>query len=172
MEEGLAQGDGIPEDADGVITAATLADYAAPQTKVQPKEEPEAQEEAETEAVSEAAGEPEALTEAAAQAEAQTQAADADAASAGYKAGTYTVTLPGLESDVTVVLTLDENNRITAVGINVSGETPEVGGAAAGELAAAILTAQSADVDGVAGATVTSEAVINAAKECLDQASK
>ena len=69
-------------------------------------------------------------------------------------------------------IVVDGNNRITAVGINASGETPELGGAAASQLAGAILAAQGADVEAVAGATVTSEAIINAAKECLDQASE
>jgi len=160
----MAEGEGIPADADAVITAATLAQYANVQTPVVSREQPEAEEESLTEAAEEAA---EALTEAA------DEAADEQAGSTGtYKEGTYRVTLPGLESDVTVVLTFDANNRITAVGINASGETPELGGAAATQLAGAILSAQSADVEAVAGATVTSEAIINAAKECLDQASE
>ena len=161
----VVEGDGIPEDAVSVITAGTLAQYANVQTPVVPREEPA---EAETESLTEAAGE-EAGEEAG---EALTEAAEETAQAGTYKEGSYRVTLPGLESDVTVVLTFDGNNRITAVGINASGETPELGGAAASQLAGAILAAQGADVEAVAGATVTSEAIINAAKECLDQASE
>ncbi len=83
--------------------------------------------------------------------------------------GTYTATAKGYSSDVTVTVTLTEAG-IADVVLDVSGETPFVGGAAAEPLKAAILEKQSADIDVVGGATLTSNAVIAALQKCLDEA--
>ena len=83
-----------------------------------------------------------------------------------YTAGTYTGTAKGFEGDVTVTLTVDEN-AITDVQIIGENETPAVGGAAMTQLQADILAAQSAEVDGVAGATFTSNAVKTAATAAI-----
>lgn len=88
---------------------------------------------------------------------------------AGFTAGTYEASAQGLGGAVTVTMTMDETS-ITDVVIEGADETPEIGGAAIETLQAAILEAQSADVDGVAGATITSTAVLDAAKDCLAQA--
>ena len=86
-----------------------------------------------------------------------------------YTPGTYTASEQGLESVVTVTMTFDETS-ITDVVIDASGETEGLGAATPEPLAAAILEAQSADIDAVAGATVTSNAVIKAAQNCIAQA--
>ena len=65
-----------------------------------------------------------------------------EASEAVYVPGTYTATARGMESDVTVTMTFDETN-ITNVEVDSSGETPDIGAAAADDLASAILTAQS-----------------------------
>ena len=51
-------------------------------------------------------------------------------------------------------MTFDET-MITDVQIDVSGETPDIGGKVGDQMAQAILSTQSADVDAVSGATVT-----------------
>ena len=87
-----------------------------------------------------------------------------------YTPGTYTASRKGIASDVTVTMTFDETS-ITDVQIDVSGETPELGGKAGPALEQAILDAQSADVDAYTGATVTSDAIREAAADCISQAS-
>ena len=86
-----------------------------------------------------------------------------------YTPGTYTASEQGLESTVTVTMTFDKTS-ITAVSIDASGETEGIGAATPDPLAQAILDAQSAEIDGVAGATVTSNAVKKAAANCIAQA--
>ena len=86
-----------------------------------------------------------------------------------YTPGTYTSKQQGYLSEVTVTVTVDEN-KITAVDIDASGETPTLGGAAAETMAQAALEANSAEVDGVAGSTFTSNAVKAGLADCLAQA--
>ena len=83
--------------------------------------------------------------------------------------GTYTAEAKGFASDVKVTVTLTDAG-IADVTLDVSGETPSIGGAAADALKAAILEKQSAEFDAVAGATVTSNAVKAALQKCLDEA--
>lgn len=85
-----------------------------------------------------------------------------------YTPGTYTATATGMGT-VTVTATFDDNN-ITDVVLDVSGETAGIGQAAGDSLKQQILDAQSADIDGVSGATITSTAVKTAMTDCLTQA--
>ena len=87
-----------------------------------------------------------------------------------FTPGTYEASARGIGSDVKVTMTFDEKS-ITDVQIDVSGETPDIGGKIGDQMASAILQAQSADVDGVTGATVTSDAIKTAAADCISQAS-
>jgi uncharacterized protein with FMN-binding domain len=91
------------------------------------------------------------------------------AADAPFIPGTYTASAAGISSDVIVNVTFDENN-IIAVGLYLEDETPEIGGAIGPEITQQLLDAQSADVDGVSGATVTSDAVKTAFADCIEQA--
>ena len=86
-----------------------------------------------------------------------------------YTPGTYSATANGI-GVVTVTITFDETS-ITAVEVDASNETASIGGAAADTLAEQVLEAQSADIDGVSGATLTSTAVRTAAADCIAQAS-
>ena len=86
-----------------------------------------------------------------------------------YTPGTYTAAAQGLESEVTVTMTFDETS-ITDVVIDVSGETEGIGAAIGDTMQEAILAAQSADVDAVSGASITSNAVKAAANDCIAQA--
>ena len=97
-------------------------------------------------------------------------AAAVHAAPAGlYKAGTYAAKAPGIAGDVLVTMTFDAD-RITDVVIDASSETPAIGQAAAQALKQSIIATQSAGVDAVSGATVTSRAITRAAQKCIDQA--
>lgn len=87
-----------------------------------------------------------------------------------YTAGTYSGTGIGHSSDVTVTATFT-NTDITDVKLDVSGETESIGGAAADKLVEQILKAQSSEIDGVSGATETTNAVKNGLQEAIDQAS-
>lgn len=86
-----------------------------------------------------------------------------------YTPGTYTAKATGIAGDVTVTMTFDAN-RITDVVIDASGETPAIGQAAANKLKALLMEKQTASVDAVSGATVTSDAVSRAAAKCIEQA--
>ena len=66
-------------------------------------------------------------------------------------------------------MTFDEEN-VTDVVLDVSGETPGYGQDAGDALREALLTAQSTEIDGVSGSTITSQAVIVAAGKCFAQA--
>ena len=85
-----------------------------------------------------------------------------------YTPGTYTATAEGMET-VTVTATFDANS-ITDIELDVSGETPSIGQAAKDELIEQIMAAQSAEIDGVSSATITSTAVRTALKNCIAQA--
>jgi uncharacterized protein with FMN-binding domain len=87
----------------------------------------------------------------------------------GYTAGTYTASAKGISSNITVTMTFDADG-ITKVTADVSGETAGIGADIEDEITKAILDAQSADVDGITGATVTSDAVKTAAADCIAQA--
>ncbi len=88
---------------------------------------------------------------------------------AAYVPGTYSASSAGFHSDVTVTVTVDETS-ITEVTLDVSGETEGIGAAAGDALAGQILEAQSAEIDGVSGATVTSSAAKVALTACLAEA--
>ena len=87
----------------------------------------------------------------------------------GFAAGTYTAEADGYGGSVTVTVVVDENG-IASVTAEGEAETPGVGGAALPLMADAILAAQSAEVDGVTGATFTSDAVKAAAANAIAQA--
>ena len=90
------------------------------------------------------------------------------AESAIYTPGTYSATAQGINT-VVVTMTFSET-AITDVVLDVSGETADIGQAAAENLKAALMEAQGAEIDAVGGATVTSNAVMEAAQKCIQQA--
>ena len=92
------------------------------------------------------------------------------AADALYKAGTYTATAENDIGSVVVEMTFSAD-AITDVSIDASSQTKGIGQEAAQPLQEAILKAQSADVDGYTGATLTSDAIKKAAADCIAQAS-
>ena len=96
--------------------------------------------------------------------------AAAAAGEAIYTPGTYSASARGINSDVTVTMTFNETS-ITDVKVDVSGETPDIGGKIGPAMEKAILNAQSPDVDAVSSATISSDAVRAAAADCISQAS-
>ena len=85
-----------------------------------------------------------------------------------YTPGTYSAKAQGINT-VIVTMTFSET-AITDVVLDVSGETAGIGQVAAEELKAALMAAQGAEIDSVSGATVTSNAVMEAANKCIQQA--
>lgn len=85
------------------------------------------------------------------------------------KTETYTGTGKGFGGDVTVTITVDSNGKITAVESTGEKETEAIGGAALATLDANLLEAQSAEFDGVAGATLTSNGYKEAAAAAIAQ---
>ena len=87
-----------------------------------------------------------------------------------FTPGTYEASAKGIASDVKVTMSFDEST-ITDCQIDVSGETPDIGGKVGDEMRQKILSNQSANVDGVSSATVTCDAIKTAAADCISQAS-
>ena len=85
-----------------------------------------------------------------------------------YTPGTYSATGNGY-STLMVTMTFSAD-AITDVQLNLEGETATIGQAAADELKAALMNAQGAEIDAVAGATLTSRGVMEAANKCIQQA--
>ncbi len=86
-----------------------------------------------------------------------------------YTPGTYTGEAGGYGGTVSVTITVDATT-ITEAAAEGGDETPAIGGAALEELAQQIKEAQSGDIDGVSGATITSDGVRAAAKSASAQA--
>ena len=83
---------------------------------------------------------------------------------------TYTGTGKGYGGDVVVTITVnDETKEILSVESAGEKETEAVGGAALEKLDANFLAAQSAEFDGVSGATITSDAYKEAVADALAQ---
>ena len=93
----------------------------------------------------------------------------ASGAAGTYIPGTYEGTAEGISSTVKVTMTFSES-AVTDVVVDTSGETASFGAAAADELREQLLAAGSAEIDGVSGSTITSDAVMKAAKSCYAQA--
>ena len=85
-------------------------------------------------------------------------------------AQSYEATAAGFGGEINVVLDVEEG-KIVGAQITGEGETPAIGGAALETLQNQLVEAGSAEIDGVAGATVTSDAVKTAAALALAQAS-
>ena len=95
--------------------------------------------------------------------------ASTSGAAGQYIPGTYEGTAEGISSTVKVTMTFSDS-AVTDVVVDTSGETASYGAAAADELREQLMAAGSAEIDGVSGSTVTSNAVMKAAKSCYAQA--
>lgn len=86
-----------------------------------------------------------------------------------YKAGTYTATVYGFESDIKVTVEVSDT-EIVSIKADATGES-NVGRDAIKLVKESILNGQSAQVDAVSGATYSTEAFIEAVKSALSEAS-
>ena len=93
------------------------------------------------------------------------QAADAPS----FKAGTYEAKAAGMHGDV-VVKTTFSASRIEKVEVVKQTETQGIGTKAVEVIPGRITDAQSTKVDGVSGATITSNAIKTAVDDCIRQA--
>ncbi len=83
--------------------------------------------------------------------------------------GTYSSAQNGYAGEFEVKVTVDQTS-ITSIEIGENNETESIGGMAIDQLPTAIIDAQSIAIDGVSGATFTSDAIIAGVKDCLQQA--
>lgn len=87
-----------------------------------------------------------------------------------YKAGTYTgVSANGKNGDVTVEVKVTAD-KIESVTVTDHSETPGISDPAIERIPQAIVDGQTLAVDAVTGATITSDAILEAAEEALKQA--
>lgn len=87
----------------------------------------------------------------------------------GMTAGTYTKTVNGLMGAMTLEMTVTAD-KIESLAVTGHVETPGIGGYAAQVIPQSIVDAQTCKVDAVAGATVTSRAIMKAAEAMLTDA--
>ena len=125
---------------------------------------PEATTASATEAATEAAGE----TTAAAETSEETQA-DGTEAGGDLKDGSYDITVDGRNGKMTVT-TVIKDGAIAEVNIGDNTETPEVATTALEQLPKAIVDAGTPFVDAVTGATITSDAIMEAVKGAITAA--
>ena len=85
---------------------------------------------------------------------------------AGSSGGGLTGTADGFMGPITVEVTMD-GDTITGVTVVSNSETPEIAAGALEQIPEAIVAANSPDVDVVAGATYTSNGIINAVKAAI-----
>ncbi len=105
-------------------------------------------------------------------ADSQAQAAALDGAT--FKDGAYTGTGYGIVGEINVTVEV-KDGKISVTDISPNNETPGFGGFEAindGTFADQVAAAQSADIDGVAGATATSTGIKNAVRRALQQAAE
>ena len=167
---------------DADATAETEADAATEETTEDEAAADEAGATEETEAGAEAgaAADEAGATDAAADADATEEAdeagaeagAEAEAAAGSYADGTYEGTGKGIGGDVPVTVTV-EGGKIASVEVGDNSETQGIGTNAIEQLPALIVEAGGTEgVEGVSGATVTSNAILDAVETALEGASR
>lgn len=92
-----------------------------------------------------------------------------EAAATKFTAGTYEGEADGFGGTVKVSVTLSDD-AIESIEYTADGETPTVGGVALPKLVEAVLAAQSTNIDGQSGATVTSTGFFEAVNKALEAA--
>ncbi len=87
----------------------------------------------------------------------------------GIKDGIYEATVDGQSGEM-VVQVIVADDKIVEVTVLSNHETENIAGPALEKVPAAIVENNSPDVDGVTGATLTSERIREAVRQCLEQA--
>ena len=93
----------------------------------------------------------------------------AEAVTVAYQDGTYVGSGKGINGKFEVTVTIS-GGKIVDVAVGDNQETAGIGTNAIDQVPGRIVSAQSAQVDGVAGATVTSDAIKEAVADALSQA--
>lgn len=96
-------------------------------------------------------------------------AAIGTASAEGLTPGTYTQTVAGRNGDLEVQVTFDDNG-IADVKVTNHQETQGVADAALEKIPAQVVEYQSVQIDAVTGATITSNAILEAVVGCIEQA--
>ena len=99
----------------------------------------------------------------------QNEASGGDAAGGIYTPGEYIGKGEGFGGSVKTTITVS-GDAITDVVIEAETETAEIGQAAAAILAEQVLEVQGAEIDGVTGASLTSDAVRKGVEKALKEA--
>jgi uncharacterized protein with FMN-binding domain/succinate dehydrogenase/fumarate reductase flavoprotein subunit len=86
-----------------------------------------------------------------------------------YKAGTYTASAAGRKGDVEVTVVFSED-AIESVEVGKNYETEVIASSPIRYIPQAIVDGQTLNVDAVAGATITSFAILNAVASCVEKA--
>lgn len=86
----------------------------------------------------------------------------------GVKDGEYSATVDGQNGEMVVNVTVS-GGKITAVVVASNNETESIAAGALEEVPAAIVEANTPVVDVVSGATLTSNRIMDAVKQCLEQ---
>lgn len=89
----------------------------------------------------------------------------------GYVAGEYIGSANGNNGPIKVKVTFSET-EIISVEVITHGETVGICEPAIEQIPAAIVSAQDYDVDGISGATMTSDGIMKAVKDAMEQAAK
>ena len=85
-----------------------------------------------------------------------------------YTPGTYTVQTKGY-NDMIIIVLIEEETRIHEVIVNHE-ETPGIGAEVVDDYIKQVMETQNLELDTVAGATLTCEALVNGTKEAVAQA--
>jgi len=157
--------------------AAKAEESEAPAEEEEEKAEAPAEEEEEAaeasaeeeEEKAEAPAEEKEEKEAEAPAEEKEEKEEPEEGTVGYIPGEYTAKAQGY-GEVTMTAEFNEE-RIVSIGLDVSNETSSIGGAASKKLIRQCLREQSPEIDGVSGATLTTNAVKECLADCISQAS-
>lgn len=97
-------------------------------------------------------------------------AGDKPAQAAGkYKPGTYTASAEGIHGPIEVEVKFSAD-KIESITVKKQNETEGIGSIAVAELPKKIVEAQSLAVDGISGATKSSDAIFAAVADCVKQA--
>ena len=92
------------------------------------------------------------------------------ACASAYTPGVYSAKARGNNAEIEVQVTFDEK-AITDIKVVAHEETPGLGDKAFEKVIPAIISAQSTKVDGMTGATMSSNALKEAVEKCIAQAS-
>lgn len=87
----------------------------------------------------------------------------------GMEPGAYTVTVKGYNAEIPVTVTVDAE-KILSVDVGEHKESQNIGAKACELLEERIVAAQSTEVDGISGATITSSAIRAAVRQALKDA--